>query len=49
MDLVQFTIGLIMMLIGIAILVSPELATIIAVVILILGAVTIYDATKKMH
>lgn len=47
MDLVQFAIGLIMILIGIAIIVSPELATIIAVVVVILGVVTIYDATKK--
>jgi uncharacterized membrane protein HdeD (DUF308 family) len=47
MDLVQFAIGLIMILIGIAIIVSPELATIIAVVVVILGIVTIYDATKK--
>jgi uncharacterized membrane protein HdeD (DUF308 family) len=47
MDLVQFAIGLIMILIGIAIIISPELATIIAVVVVILGIVTIYDATKK--
>jgi uncharacterized membrane protein HdeD (DUF308 family) len=47
MDLVQFAIGLIMILIGIAIIVSPELATIIAVVVVILGVVTIYDGMKK--
>ena len=44
MDLVQFAIGLIMILIGIAIIVSPELATIIAAVLAILGVVTVYDA-----
>ena len=49
MDIVQFTIGLIMILTGIAIIVSPELATIIAIVIVILGVVTIYDAMKKMQ
>ena len=50
MDLIQFTIGFMMILIGIAIIISPELATIIAVILVILGAVTIYDAvygTKK--
>ena len=50
MDLVQFAIGLMMILIGMAIIISPELATIIAAVILILGAVAVYDAvygTKK--
>ena len=50
MDLVQFAIGLIMILIGIAIIVSPELATIIAAILVILGAVAVYDAiygTKK--
>ena len=49
MDLLQFAIGLIMILIGIAIIVSPELATIIAGVIVVLGVVTIYDATKKIQ
>ena len=44
MDLVQFAIGLIMILIGIAIIFSPELATIIAAVLVILGVVTVYDA-----
>jgi uncharacterized membrane protein HdeD (DUF308 family) len=44
MDIFQFAIGLIMILIGIAIIVSPELATIIAAVLVILGAVTVYDA-----
>ena len=44
MDLAQFAIGLIMILIGIAIIISPELATIIAAVLVILGAVAIYDA-----
>lgn len=47
MDLIQFTIGLLMILVGIAIIVSPELATIIAVVVVILGIVTIYDGMKK--
>jgi len=44
MDLVQFAIGSIMILIGIAIIMSPELATIIAVVLVILGVVATYDA-----
>ena len=44
MDLVQFAIGLMMMLIGIAIIISPELATIIAAVLVILGVVATYDA-----
>ena len=44
MDLVQFAIGFIMIIIGIAIIVSPELATIIAAVLVILGAVAVYDA-----
>ena len=43
MDLFQFTIGLIMTLIGVAIIISPELATIIAAV-LIIGLVAAYDA-----
>jgi hypothetical protein len=50
MDLFQFAIGLVMVLVGIAIIVSPELATVIAAVLAILGAVAIYDAvygTKK--
>ena len=50
MDIVQFAIGLIMILVGIAIIISPELATIIAAVLVILGAVATYDAvygTKK--
>jgi len=50
MDLVQFAIGLIMVLTGIAIIVSPELAAIIAAVLVLLGAVAVYDAvygTKK--
>ena len=44
MDLVQFAIGLIMILIGTAIIVSPELSSIIAAVLVILGAVAVYDA-----
>lgn len=48
MDLLQFAIGLIMILVGIAVIVSPELATIIAIVVVLLGVVTIYDAMKKM-
>jgi hypothetical protein len=44
MDLVQFAIGLIMILIGIAIIVSPELANLIAAVLVIFGVVAIYDA-----
>lgn len=50
MDLVQFAIGLVMVLVGIAIIVSPELSTVIAAVLAILGAAAIYDAvygTKK--
>ena len=50
MDLVQFAIGLMMILIGMVIIFSPELATVIAVILAILGAVAIYDAvygTKK--
>ena len=46
MDLVQFAIGLIMILVGIAIIVSPELSTIIAAVLLLLGALAVYDAVK---
>ena len=41
MDLVQFAIGLVMVLVGIAIIVSPELATVIAAVLAILGAAAI--------
>jgi uncharacterized membrane protein HdeD (DUF308 family) len=44
MDLVQFAMGLIMVLVGIAIIVSPELSTIIAAVLVTLGAVAVYDA-----
>ena len=44
MNLVQFAIGLIMIIIGITIIVSPELATIIAAVLVLLGAVAVYDA-----
>jgi hypothetical protein len=44
MDLVQFAFGLMMILIGIAIILSPELATVIAAVLVILGAVAVYDA-----
>ena len=44
MDLVQFAIGLIMVLVGIAIIISPELATIIAAVLVLFGALAIYDA-----
>jgi uncharacterized membrane protein HdeD (DUF308 family) len=47
MDLFQFAIGLIMVLVGIAIIVSPELATVIAAVLAILGAVAIYDAIYR--
>ena len=48
MDLLQFAIGLIMILVGIAVIVSPELATIIAIVVVLLGVVTVYDGMKKM-
>lgn len=44
MDLVQFAIGIIMILIGISIVINPELATIIALVLMFFGAVAIYDA-----
>jgi hypothetical protein len=44
MDLFQFAIGLIMILIGTAIIISPELATIIAAVLIILGLVAAYGA-----
>ena len=44
MNLVQFAIGLIMILVGIAIIISPELATIIAAVLVLFGALAIYDA-----
>jgi hypothetical protein len=44
MDLIQFAMGLIMVLVGIAIIVSPELSTIIAAVLIILGVVAVYDA-----
>ena len=46
MDIVQFAIGLIMILVGIAIIFSPELATIIAALLVILGAAAVYDATQ---
>jgi hypothetical protein len=49
MNLVQFAIGIIMVLVGIAIIISPELATMIAVVVVILGIVTVYDAMDKMQ
>ncbi len=39
MDLLQVLIGLIITLIGVAIIISPELATIIAAVLIILGLV----------
>jgi len=42
--LVQFAIGLLMILIGLAIIISPELATVIAAVLAVLGAVAVYDA-----
>ena len=38
---------LLMILVGIAIIVNSELATIISVVVVILGIVTIYDGMKK--
>ena len=44
MDLFQFAIGLIMILIGAAIIISPQLATIIAAVLIILGLVAAYDS-----
>ena len=44
MDLVQFAIGLIMILIGLAIIISPELATVIAAVLVVFGVVAVYDA-----
>jgi len=44
MDLFQFAIGLIMTLIGVAIIISPELATIIAAVLIIIGLVAAYDS-----
>ncbi len=50
LDIVQFIFGLIMILVGLAIVISPELATIIAAVLVIFGAVALYDAiygTKK--
>ena len=37
MDLVQFAIGLVMVLVGIAIIISPELVTVIAAVLVTLG------------
>ena len=49
MDLVQFAIGLIMILVGLAIIISPELATIIAAVVVVLGVVTVYDAMRKLQ
>lgn len=42
--MVQFAIGLLMILIGLAIIISPELATVIAAVLAVLGAVAVYDA-----
>ena len=50
MDLVQFAFGLMMVIIGMIIIFSPELATVIAAALTILGAVAVYDAiygTKK--
>jgi len=44
MDLIQFAIGIMMILIGVAIIISPELATVIAAVLAVLGAVAVYDA-----
>jgi hypothetical protein len=49
MDLVQFAIGLVIVLVGIAIMISPELATVIAVILVILGAAAIYDAVYRIQ
>jgi hypothetical protein len=46
MDLVKSVIGLIMFLVGIAIIISPELSTIIGAVLLLLGAVAVYEAIQ---
>jgi hypothetical protein len=47
-DLLQFTIEQIMIIFGIAVIVSLELTTMIAVVIVILRIVTIYDVIKRL-
>ena len=44
MDLLQLVAGLIMIAIGMTIIFIPDLATIIAVILLLLGVVVIYDA-----
>ena len=44
MDLFQFAVGIVMIIIGAAIILNPELATIIAAVLIILGALATYDA-----
>jgi hypothetical protein len=44
MDFVQFIFGLLMVLTGLAIILSPELTTIITILLIVLGLVAIYDA-----
>jgi len=58
MDIIRFTMGLVIVLVGISIVISPELAKIIiglelrafiAAVFVILGAITIFDAVYTPH
>jgi hypothetical protein len=44
MDFFQFAAGLIMIGIGLVIIFFPELATIIAVILFLMGLVVVYDA-----
>ena len=44
MNLFQFAVGIVMIIIGAAIILNPELATIIAAVLIILGALATYGA-----
>ena len=44
LDLFQVVVGLIMIIVGAVILIYPEFASLIAIVLVIIGALTIFDA-----
>lgn len=45
LDLFQVIIGLIMMIVGTVIIIYPEFATLIALILVIVGVLAIFDAT----
>jgi len=47
MDIVQFIIGFVILVTGIAILVIPEFAYIIAIILVVIGIVTLLDAIYR--